>query len=86
MRDDWGAMTGQLHQAAPAPAAAPHRSDAGTVRLGQRDIDGLILCAEHFGAPYDLPAPRGAVLYSPRSGQRLEELSLDLMAYLNLKR
>ena len=26
------------------------------VRLGQRDIDGLILCAEHFGAPYDLLA------------------------------
>jgi hypothetical protein len=49
-------MTGQLHPAAPAPAAAPHRSDAGTVRLGQRDIDGLILCAEHFGAPYDLLA------------------------------
>ena len=47
-------MTGQLHEA--APAAAPHRSDAGAVRLGQRDIDGLILCAEHFGAPYDLLA------------------------------
>jgi ubiquinone/menaquinone biosynthesis C-methylase UbiE len=26
-------------------------------------------------------APRGAVLYRPRSGQRWEELSLDLMAY-----
>ena len=49
-------MTGQLHEAAPATAAAPHRSDAGAVRLGQRDIDGLILCAEHFGAPYDLLA------------------------------
>ncbi len=30
--------------------------------------------------PYDLPAPRGAVLYRPRSGQRWEELSLDQMA------
>ena len=32
------------------------RADAGTIRLGQRDIDGLILCAEHGGAPYDLLA------------------------------
>jgi hypothetical protein len=30
--------------------------------------------------PYDLPAPRGAVLYRPRSGQGREEMSLDLMA------
>ena len=26
------------------------------MRLGRRDIDGLILCAEHYGAPYDLLA------------------------------
>ncbi|HZI74202.1 MAG TPA: hypothetical protein VFD73_09300, partial [Gemmatimonadales bacterium] len=26
-------------------------------------------------------APRGVLLYRPRSGQRLEEVSLDLMAY-----
>jgi hypothetical protein len=45
-------MTGQLH---PAGTAAP-RSDAGVVRFGQRDINGLILCAEHYGAPYDLLA------------------------------
>jgi hypothetical protein len=44
-------MTGQLHEAAPAPAAAPHRPDAGVVRFGQRDIAGLALCAEHYGAP-----------------------------------
>jgi len=30
--------------------------------------------------PYDLPAPRGASLYRPRSGQGWEELSLDQMA------
>jgi hypothetical protein len=30
--------------------------------------------------PYDLPAPRGAVLYRSRSGQRWDELSLDQMA------
>ncbi len=30
--------------------------------------------------PGDLCAPRGALLYSPRSGHGLEEVSLDLMA------
>ena len=45
-------MTGQLH---PAGTTAP-RSDAGVVRFGQRDITGLTLCAEHYGAPYDLLA------------------------------
>jgi hypothetical protein len=39
-------------------AAVPvrRRSDAGTVRLSRRDITGLVLCAEHAGAPYDLLA------------------------------
>src|SRR5690242_21728645 len=46
-------MTGQLHAAVPAAGPA-RRADYGTVRLGRRDIDGLILCAEHYGAPYDL--------------------------------
>src|SRR6185312_14219116 len=32
------------------------RVDAGTIRLSQRDIDGLLLVGEHFGAPYDLLA------------------------------
>jgi hypothetical protein len=58
----------------------PRRDDAGTIKLTDRDITGLALCAEQYGAPYDLPAPRGAVLYRPRSGQRLEDISLDLMA------
>ena len=56
-------MTGQLHApAAPAPVSgAARRADYGTVRLGYRDIDGLILCAEHYGAPSDLLASaRGA--------------------------
>ncbi len=48
-------MTGQLREAAPA-SSVPRRADHGAVRLGQRDIDGLILCAEHYGAPYDLLA------------------------------
>ena len=48
-------MPGQLHDTVPAERAA-RRSDAGVVRLGQRDIDGLILLAEHYAAPYDLLA------------------------------
>jgi hypothetical protein len=61
------------------------RADAGSVRLGGRDVAGLILVGDTYGAPYDLPAPRGAVLYRPCSGRGLEEISLDLMAYLELK-
>jgi len=39
-------------------AARPpaRRADAGLIRLSQRDIDGLLLCGEHYGAPYDLLA------------------------------
>src|ERR1700728_759450 len=32
------------------------RSDAGQVRLQQRDLDGLLLLADHYAAPYDLLA------------------------------
>ena len=32
------------------------RADTGMVRLSQRDIDGLMLCGEHWGAPSDLLA------------------------------
>jgi hypothetical protein len=32
------------------------RADAGMVRLSQRDIDGLMLTGEHYGAPADLLA------------------------------
>jgi hypothetical protein len=32
------------------------RADAGTVRLGGRDVAGLVLCADMYGAPYDLLA------------------------------
>ena len=48
-----------MHQAiTPATAAAPlpRRSDAGTVRFSGRDIAGLMLCGEMYGAPYDLLA------------------------------
>ena len=39
-----------------AAAPLPRRSDAGTVRVSGRDIDGLMLCGEMHGAPYDLLA------------------------------
>jgi len=46
-------MAGPLHDTVTTPT---RRADAGAVRLGRRDIDGLIPCAEHYGAPYDLLA------------------------------
>src|ERR1700746_1371878 len=47
-------MPGQLHDT--VPVATARRSDYGVVRLGQRDIDGLILLAEHYPPPYALLA------------------------------
>ena len=44
-------MAVQLHDTMTA-----RRAYHGSARLGQRDIDGLSLCAEHYGAPYDLLA------------------------------
>jgi hypothetical protein len=38
------------------PTLVARRADAGTVRLADRDITGLILAAEQYGAPYDLLA------------------------------
>jgi hypothetical protein len=38
---------------APKPT---RRASGGEVRLSQRDIDGLLLCGEHYGAPADLLA------------------------------
>jgi hypothetical protein len=51
-------MTAQAHDTiTPVIAARPaRRADAGTVRLSQRDIDGLMLAGEHYGAPADLLA------------------------------
>jgi hypothetical protein len=48
-------MAGQGQHIATRDRAA-RRADAGTVRLSQRDIDGLLLCGEHYGAPHDLLA------------------------------
>src|ERR1700761_4357287 len=41
--------------ASPAPSAA-RRSDAGTIKLTERDITGLTLVADQYGAPLDLMA------------------------------
>jgi hypothetical protein len=41
------------------PATLPplaRRADAGVVRIGGRDVAGLLLCGEMYGAPYDLVA------------------------------
>ena len=38
------------------PTAPPRRDDAGTFKITDRDITGLALCAEQYGAPYDLLA------------------------------
>jgi hypothetical protein len=48
-------MAVQTGTTSPAGRTA-RRADAGVVQLSQRDIDGLLLCGEHFGAPYDLLA------------------------------
>jgi hypothetical protein len=44
------------HAGTTTTARPARRADAGSVRLSQRDIDGLLLCGEHYGAPYDLLA------------------------------
>ncbi|MGH3195178.1 MAG: hypothetical protein ACRDNT_04420 [Streptosporangiaceae bacterium] len=51
-------MTAQAHDTITAVTGArpARRADAGTVRLSQRDIDGLLLAGEHYGVPYDLLA------------------------------
>src|SRR5271168_2802201 len=48
-------MTAQAHDTITAARPA-RRADAGAVQMSQRDIDGLLLCGEHYGCPYDLLA------------------------------
>jgi hypothetical protein len=50
-------MAAQAHDTvAPVAASRRRRADAGALQLSQRDIDGLLLCGEHGGAPFDLLA------------------------------
>jgi hypothetical protein len=39
-----------------ATGISARRADAGRVRLGGRDVAGLVLCGDMYGAPYDLLA------------------------------
>jgi len=39
-----------------AATRSARRAHAGAIWLSQRDIDGLLLCGEHYAAPYDLLA------------------------------
>lgn len=47
-------MTAEPQVGGTVKAARARRHGAGTVRLSQRDIDALLLCAEHHAVPYDL--------------------------------
>jgi len=43
----------------PAAGSSPppsRRADAGSTRLGERDVAGLLLCGDMYGTPYDLLA------------------------------
>jgi hypothetical protein len=53
---DTGSSTTAGAGTSPLVAATRRRADAGTVRLGGRDVAGLLLCGEMYGAPYDLVA------------------------------
>lgn len=43
-------------QALSAASPRPRRSDLGTIKISELDINALLLCAEHHAAPYDLLA------------------------------
>ena len=84
-----GASTLLLADAYPASAVTGFDAHDGSIEAARkRAADaGLaervrfeVASATTFSGSSDLAAPRGAVLYRPRSGQRWEELSLDQMA------
>jgi hypothetical protein len=49
-------MTAEAETTSTTRAAKSRRHDTETVRLSQRDIDGLLLCGEHYAVPSDLLA------------------------------
>jgi hypothetical protein len=59
----WDSMDAVPTLAAAAGISPPlsRRADAGSVRLGERDVAGLLLCGDMYGAPYDLLAAAVAV-------------------------
>jgi hypothetical protein len=56
VRDVDGGTAQPVRDVDKGTARPARRADAGTIRLSQRDIDGLLLCGEHYGAPNDLLA------------------------------
>jgi hypothetical protein len=48
--------SGHSHVVSATAGASARRADAGSVRLADRDVAGLLLCGEMYGAPYDLLA------------------------------
>jgi hypothetical protein len=54
-------MNASARARSPAPAPGTRRADLGRIRLGDRDVAGLMLCGEMYGAPYDLLAAALAV-------------------------
>src|ERR1039458_8777236 len=54
-------MSHPQHPNDSAQSPIARRSDAGKIRLQPRDVDGLVLLAEQYAAPYDLLAHRLAV-------------------------
>jgi hypothetical protein len=48
--------TGSMTTVAAGTAAPGRRSDAGVVRLTDRDVAGLLLAGDMYGSPYDLLA------------------------------
>jgi hypothetical protein len=63
---------------------ANHQLELIRAEAARRDVRIHILIDLIHVLEY-LSAPRGALLYPPRSGERLEGISLDLMAYLDPK-
>jgi hypothetical protein len=53
---DTGGSTTTGAGTGPPVGAASLRADAGTVRLGGRDVAGLLLCGDMYGVLYDLLA------------------------------
>src|ERR1039457_6072265 len=51
-------MSHPQHPNDSAQSPIARRSDAGKIRLQPRDVDGLVLLAEQYAAPYDLLAHR----------------------------
>ena len=51
-----GIERGAMQPQPPGNVLPFRRADAGSVRLGDRDITGLMLCGQQYGAPYDLLA------------------------------